>query len=690
MRSIGREFYFASIDEYHRTVQHPDAPFAAIHNDNLCKIQFRYKCSASKPDIKGSSKKKTLQIKKLFHLEKYNDVIFNPLSIADAYARGYIRNYKVEDFLVTKEMLLVLKGKSDIIEILEEGKNPIIGIKDADGNSVNVPLEYYAKILALLSAKFCGKPVKMTLGIANEIDNALRFKDFFLAVRPIIVESLLCNGDKDHPMYSKLMNMHVDVMNTKEKLKTQEIFERIDLIPTMYEDALIIHCYVAETGWNPGETLESKNIKLWEKHQGFIDSILFIDNISSAQRIQQNCGRGCRAPHLATTCYIITAHIENWDLKENKFNKRFKFVNKVIAALEIGKAEVQDKVTFYDFLKTSDIATGTGKQKGILWANAMFTVASGSFTGVDVKWLKFIDHGTYIPAMEWLDNLCLRWIELDKQTQGYLNHGTSASNLRQIKKELHATYPETKEYHIQTIKHYLRGWGIAEHILSDSVYKAVTDHAINRVILKDKLYADIKNTTNEFLRKEINWVDGTKTRLDKLVKSTYGNNVRLKYIAKEELDYWKFNEKHWEKQQYKINKFIYDYVVDPKNIHFSNELMFKEIKKSTLSLGTGPLLLSGLVNTRTSDILKGKIFSKKMTELFVSQIKIKRSQFRSWELNNQYKKGRKNASGGGAPKGSNTGTTKKVICTHCGKQGGISLMTRYHMDNCKSKSKQDA
>jgi group I intron endonuclease len=38
---------------------------------------------------------------------------------------------------------------------------------------------------------------------------------------------------------------------------------------------------------------------------------------------------------------------------------------------------------------------------------------------------------------------------------------------------------------------------------------------------------------------------------------------------------------------------------------------------------------------------------------------------------------------------SNTLSGKKVICPFCNKEGGISIMHRYHFDNCKNKNKND-
>jgi len=646
MRNIGREFYFAIIDEYHRTIQHPDQPFAAIHNDNICRIQFRYKCSASKPKTKGTSKKESLRLKKYFHLDKYNDVIFTPLSINEAYARGYIRNYKVWDLMISEEILRTFIGKSDIVEVLVDGKNPRIGVKDSIGNEINAPLEYYAKALAVLTAKFQGLPINYTLGVTNQIDHANRFREFFVAVRPIIVE-WLCDGDKDHPMYNRLMKMHIDVMDTKEKKSTKEIFERIDEIPTLYEDAIIIHCYVAETGWNPGDTLEYKNVKLWEKHQGFIDSVMFIDNISSAQRIQQNCGRGCRAPHLSNTCYVVSAHVENKEFIENPFNKRFKFVNKVVEALEIGEAEIQDTIKFYDFAKFTDSGPGEGKQKGQLWPTAMFSIVPGSLSGVDAKYLTYIEHGgMYSPVMEWLDDFCLRWIELDKQKHGYLVRSTSASIFRQVLKELYAKHPETKDYHKKTIRYYLRGWGMGQHMLSDTVYETITEYlTVGRDSLKATAEADIKNLVNKGISKEIELLKGPTF---KLIKSKYNiSHYTIKDIASKELDIWENNTQYWKDQNQNIYQFIYDYVIDEKNIGFTNNLVYNSIKKSGLPLGSKETQ-NGIITTRVREIEEGKIFSKAMTKLFKSHLKEKRAQHR-----------RENPNGALAMAGDRTGENNK-------------------------------
>lgn len=37
----------------------------------------------------------------------------------------------------------------------------------------------------------------------------------------------------------------------------------------------------------------------------------------------------------------------------------------------------------------------------------------------------------------------------------------------------------------------------------------------------------------------------------------------------------------------------------------------------------------------------------------------------------------------GSIRGPNKNPTTKLICPHCNKEGGISQMKRYHLDNCK-------
>jgi hypothetical protein len=393
MRKLGRSFYFAYLDEIHKTYQPNRNPFSAVHYDDLCRIENRFKCTASKRDWKGPG---SVKYKKEFHVGKYNDVEFNRLTIQQAYKRGYTRNYKILDFLVKQELLDTLIGKKDIVEVFYNKKMPWV---TAAGTDISVPFSYWANAITQMYIRFAGvAPISHTLGVVNEVNNGVLYKEFFDAVRPQFALQL-CNGNKKHPMYERLMNIHCDVMDTKAESDSVKIFSRIDQVPLNYNDSILIHCYVAEVGWNPGSSLTKAQQK---KYKGFIDSVTFIDNVSSADRIQQNSGRGARLAELTKgfkqTCYIILNHLIDYEDVKNPYNKRYNYTKLACRALEVGNEEIKQKVTFYDATNLGSGGTG-GNEKGDKHNTAMFI--TGDMSGVDQQWQQFQENGDrYTPLFE--------------------------------------------------------------------------------------------------------------------------------------------------------------------------------------------------------------------------------------------------------------------------------------------------
>ena len=431
LRQLGKEIFFAYIDEWHRTIQPPSLtgymPWAAIHDDNLLKIYNRFKCSASERDIEAKTQDAdgfyvhdpllADKHKQYFHMDKYNDVRFKRLTEEESAKRGYTRFYKILDFHYPSSLLDAFTGNEDIKVVFDKGKEPLIRVKDANGNNIDAPFRYYTSAISQLFARTLGKPISHTLAVANTLDNANLFCDFFKAVRPTILNDFITQGlltDENDPLYQCLLNIYIDVMDKRVEANTIKIFNRIDEIPVNHKDSIIIHCQVATTGYNAGATLKNE---LRKKHFGFINSVTFIDRVEAADRIQQNAGRAARNPKSQPDCYLILNHITVRDEETgNKYNRRFGYLRYICEKLEIGTGGIGQNIEFYD---CTNLGGGNGGTRNGKSPAPLFEL--GTTSGLNFKWLTYLEHGEYHPLFELVDKIGLRYIELDRSLHGYLS-----------------------------------------------------------------------------------------------------------------------------------------------------------------------------------------------------------------------------------------------------------------------------
>ena len=561
---VKREIYFAFIDEVHTT--YTNGPFSAIHDDSKLHIHSRFKCSASQIQVLAKDLQKKLAF---YHIgKKYNTVMFNPLSIADSFKRGYTRKYKTLDFCMDANILIdTLKSvtkKDDIVEVLYAQKTPVIGVKNASGKLITVPLTYYTHVWSQLQARMTGREITHTLATVNDRKHGHLYKEFFDIVKPIMVKMLV--KSKKHPkMYKRLMDIHCVVMDSNDHTNSVSMFEKIDEIPLTYNDSIIIHCYIAAKGYNPGSTLNDTDKKTFK---GFIDSYSPIDPVNSAERIQQNSGRGARLTELKIwkdTCYLILNHVIDFNNEDNPYNKRFKFLQLVCSALEIGHEEMKDVVTFYDYTSTVPGSNGS-KSKGKKEKDAMFEVVASSTT--HAKFLKYKDNNDYYhPLMSYLEEICLRKMELHRLHKVYITagptRGGTGPRAKLVESQLRLEFPEffstyTSPFNYRVMLH---GRGYASAFLSTETYNELLEYydKANQLHMKDSDIADIESTYADNISKQIS--PDTKGKAWKqAIDTKYGFIKRheLRHTIMSVSKYWTNNTKHWAKQEAKAIELIKD------------------------------------------------------------------------------------------------------------------------------------
>ena len=108
--------------------------------------------------------------------------MFNPLSIFDSYKRGYTRQYEVLDFCMDSSIVVdTLKSitkKDNIVDVLYEKKTPVVGVKNATGKFIEVPLTYYTHVWSQLQARLTGKEITFTLATVNDRKHGHLYKEF--------------------------------------------------------------------------------------------------------------------------------------------------------------------------------------------------------------------------------------------------------------------------------------------------------------------------------------------------------------------------------------------------------------------------------------------------------------------------------------------------------------------------------
>jgi len=339
MRKAKKTFYWAFIDEVHRTLGADWGSWSKIHDDSICFIKHRFMPTAT-PDELTSAKK---DYNKIYGLGIYSDVSFPPLDNVEAFYRGYIRAYKVFQLSFSTDDL-----PTDIFTKLDEGREPYISIINTRQDLV-IPYKYYMELKTYYIFKRLYPNINHTLGVINRINNSRLYKKFIEAVKkPMLLR--MFDGNYNDPEYKRLLNIHVLAMTTDVD-DNKELRAMADRIGRDYKDSLILHCNLLGEGWNPGNTLTEKD----KKYKGFVDSIQFIDNIDSKRRIAQNAGRGVRSPFFKPNCWVITSWL-NIDINNSRtslcgrvsqadnYNKRARKLHDVATALGIPKQFIHDNI----------------------------------------------------------------------------------------------------------------------------------------------------------------------------------------------------------------------------------------------------------------------------------------------------------------------------------------------------------
>lgn len=346
MRRANKSFYWAFIDEVHRTLNADWASWSKIHDDSVVFVKHRFMPTATPNKLKSATK----DYNKMYGMGEFSDVSFPKLDNVEAFKRGYIRKYKVWQLSFGDDL------PTQIFEKISEGREPYIKVK---GTDITVPFKYWMELKAFYEFKIENPSINHTLGVTNRIDNSRRYADFIEAVKkPMLLKRF--GGNYNDPMYKRLINLHIEAMTTDED-DNGDLRAKADEIGKNHNDSLLLHCQLLGEGWNPGGTLTEKD----KKYKGFIDSIQFIDPVHSKMRIAQNAGRGVRSPMLKPNCWLIMSWLNvETDNKltdyKNNFNQRAKVLHDVAVSLGVPSEFVHDHIVLKTCKPISRSSTGSG------------------------------------------------------------------------------------------------------------------------------------------------------------------------------------------------------------------------------------------------------------------------------------------------------------------------------------------
>ena len=485
MRKAKKTFYWAFMDEAHRTLGADWGSWCKIHDDSICFVKHRFMPTAT-PDELTSAKK---DYNKIYGLGIYSDVSFPPLDNVEAFHRGYIRAYKVFQLSFSVDDL-----PTDIFTKLDEGREPYISIINTRQDLV-IPYKYYMELKTFYTFKMLYPNINHTLGVTNRINNSRLYKKFIEAVKkPMLLR--MFDGNYNNPEYKRLLNIHVKAMTTDVD-DNKELRAMADRIGRDYKDSLILHCNLLGEGWNPGNTLTEKD----KKYKGFVDSIQFIDNVNSKRKIAQNCGRGVRSPFYKPNCWVITSWL-NIDYQTESsllmnYNKRADKLHDVATALGIPKQFVHDNI----ILKTCKPITKPDKGGGTGPDNIDGDIEIDPFTDHFLEILKFGESfGIYEHYEEVIDFF---QSEHEKRDCRYIrSHYIVEKEL--IFKETESKFPEFTSYMISSL---VRGtWTyLSPHLIQkvrtwEEKNEKVSNERISNIkaVIIDHVKNSFKNDSNHY------------------------------------------------------------------------------------------------------------------------------------------------------------------------------------------------
>ena len=336
-----RDIFIQYIDEVKHTVQDWDSNFCRPLKDNLLRIKHRVGFDGNILEGREASDENGIEYHSSMGNKKIWREIYEEMPEDDAVKLGWKRRTRLVVIPFEDSRL-----PDKLRESLYENKNGFVKIK---GTGVSIPFTWVQSIYAVIIARLKNPKFKHTMVSTNKIVWSNGYARAFRSLLPKILSTITISKQNKF-IINRLKKLKIvsiyDLGNSGKKIQ-----RKVDSIPNLYNDSVIVQVKLLTEGWDPK--------KAW------LDSWSFADPTASKIRIYQTGGRPARIgddifdPNRLKESICIQPLILQSDLsKEIAINRAFKQLALVASAMEIGKDTIKDSITFL-FWKSVNSASST-------------------------------------------------------------------------------------------------------------------------------------------------------------------------------------------------------------------------------------------------------------------------------------------------------------------------------------------